>query len=172
MATVGELIKAHTLLRGPTVEHVERLVGSWGMLSDLCFSDLLLFVPRGDGKDSEKPRFVIVGQVRPSTSQTLHKEDLVGHEIDADARPLLATAWRGGEIVDGEVTTENGELARVQCIPVRWQGQLVAVLTRESPVSLIRRQPGELERIYVSVFERFARMIVNGHFPFEQDDLE
>ena len=172
MATVAELTKAHTTLRGPMVEHLERLVGSWGMLSDLCFSDLLLFVPRGAATDSDKPRFVIVGQVRPSTSQTLHKQDLVGHEIDADARPLLATASRDGDIVDGEVTTENGELARVQCIPVRWHGQLVAVLTRESPVSLIRRQPGELERVYVSVFERFARMIVNGDFPFEQDDLE
>ena len=41
MATVAELIKAHTTWRGPMVEHLERLVGSWGMLSDLCFSDLL-----------------------------------------------------------------------------------------------------------------------------------
>ncbi len=174
MATVAELTKAHTTLRGPMVEHLERLVGSWGMLSDLCFSDLLLFVPVGADKDSDTPRFVIVGQVRPSTSQTLHRQDLVGHEIISESRPLVARAWQGGEIVEGEVVTENAEPARVQCIPVRWQGQLVAVLTRESPVSLglVRRQPGELERIYVSVFERFARMIVAGDFPFGQDDLE
>jgi two-component sensor histidine kinase len=102
----------------------------------------------------------------------LHKEDLVGHEIAADARPLVASAWRSGEIVDGEMATENAELARVQCIPVRWESQLVAVLTRESPVSLVRRAPGELERIYVSVFERFARMVVHGVVPFQLDDLE
>jgi two-component sensor histidine kinase len=172
MATVAELTKAHTRLRGPMVEHLERLVGSWGMLSDLCFSDLLLFVPRGKHTGDEPARFVIVGQVRPSTSQTLHREDLVGHEIDEVSRPLVARAWRAGEIVEGEVMTNHGEPARVQCIPVRWQGQLVAVLTRESPVSLIRRAPGELERIYVSVFERFARMIVAGDFPFELDDIE
>ena len=172
MATVAELVKTHTTWRGPMVEHIERLVGSWGMLSDLCFSDLLLFVPRSKPVDGEPSKFVIVGQVRPSTSQTLHREDLVGHEIDEDSRPLVARAWRAGEIVEGEVTTPQGELSRVQCIPVRYQGQLVAVMTRESPVSLVRRQPGELERIYVSVFERFARMVVAGDFPFDLDDLE
>jgi two-component system, sensor histidine kinase PdtaS len=172
MATVAELTKTHTRLRGPMVEHLERLVGSWGMLSDLCFSDLLLFVPSMKTREEDSARFVIVGQVRPSTSQTLHREDLVGHEIEEDSRPLVARAFRGGEIVEGELTTHHGELSRVQCIPVRWQGQLVAVLTRESPVSLIRRAPGELERIYVSVFERFARMVVGGDFPFEMDDLE
>jgi two-component system, sensor histidine kinase PdtaS len=172
VATVAELAKAYTLLSGPAVEHLERLVGSWGMLADLCFSDLLLFVPRAKPKDGEVARFVIAGQVRPSTSQTLHRQDLVGHEIDEVARPLVSRAWRSGEIHEGEVVTENGEPARTQCIPVRWQGQLVAVMTREEPVSLIRRQPGELERVYVSVFERFARMVVCGDFPFTQDDLE
>jgi two-component sensor histidine kinase len=172
MPTVAELTKAHTLLRGPTVEHLERLVGAWGMLADLSFSDLLLFVPLTKQIDAETARFVIVGQVRSSGSQTLHRQDLVGHVVDEAARPMVARAWRGGQIVEGEVVTEQGEPARVQCIPVRWEGQLVAVLTRESPVSLIRRQPGELERVYVSVFERFARMIVNGDFPFEHDDLE
>jgi two-component sensor histidine kinase len=170
--TVAELTKTHTRLRGPMVEHLERLVGSWGMLADLCFSDLLLFVPRIKGRDDEPARFVIVGQVRPSTSQTLHREDLVGHEVDEVSRPLVARAFRVGEIVEGEVVTNHGEPARVQCIPVRWQGQLVAVLTRESPVSLIRRAPGELERVYVSIFERFARMVVAGDFPFSSDDLE
>jgi two-component sensor histidine kinase len=141
-------------------------------LSDLCFSDLLLFVPRFVSDDDATPRFVIVGQVRPSTSQTLHRVDLVGHEVDGDSRPLVARAWSIGELVEGEMTTEFGELARVQCIPVRFEGQLVAVMTRESPVMLIRRQPGELERVYISVFERFARMVIDGDFPFTSDDLE
>src|SRR5438093_225633 len=129
MATVAELMKSHTTLRGATIEHIERLIGSWGMLSDLCFSDLLLFVPRSKPQEGESAKFVIVGQVRPSTSQTLHRQDLVGHEIDESSRPLVARAWRAGEIVEGEVATPQGELSRVQCIPVRWQGQLVAVMT-------------------------------------------
>ena len=61
-------------------------------------------------------------------------------------------------------------MGRLVCIPVRWQGELVAVLTRESALSVGRR-PGELERVYVEVFDRFARMISNGEFPFPIDDL-
>src|SRR5262249_8223914 len=47
------------------------------------------------------------------------------------------------------------------------------VLVRESAPSL-GRPPGELERAYVEVFHRFARMIVNGEFPFppERNQME
>jgi two-component sensor histidine kinase len=55
------------------------------------------------------------------------------------------------------------------CIPVRWQDRLVAVLTRESALAVGRR-PGELERTYVEVFDRLARMISHGAFPFPVDE--
>ena len=45
------------------------------------------------------------------------------------------------------------------------------MLTRESAPSF-GRQPGELERTYVDVFNRFARMIATGDFPFDADDVE
>ena len=162
-----------TELRAPATvteegqDHLRRLMASWGLLADLCFSDLLLFVP-ADGDDDE---FLVYGQMRPTTSQTLHHDDLVGHTVHDDERPLLARAWGLGEIVEGESTvTARGERARVQCIPVRCDGQLVAVLTREAPVLVPGRRPGELERIYVEVFDRLARMIVNGQFPFAVED--
>jgi two-component sensor histidine kinase len=60
---------------------------------------------------------------------------------------------------------------RVLCVPVRHQGQVVAVLSRESLPSM-GREPGELERTYVDVFQRFARMIAAGTFPFAADDPE
>ncbi len=43
------------------------------------------------------------------------------------------------------------------------------MLTRESAPSVGRR-PGELERVYVETFDRFARMIVRGEFPFGGED--
>src|SRR3954469_16618764 len=158
----------HTRLDGPELGHLQRLMGSWGMLADLCFADLLLFVPVAGGEGS---RFIVLGQMRPTTSQTLHREDLVGRIIDEVERPLVARAWRLGEIVEGEITvTARGERARVQCIPVRYSGQLEAVMTREAALAVGRR-PGELEKIYVEVFDRFARMIVAGEFPFASDDV-
>jgi two-component sensor histidine kinase len=166
MATLDELARLHSRLEPTGLGHLKRLVGAWGMLSDLCFADLLLFVPVAGGSGS---RFIVLGQVRPTTSQTLHRDDLVGRIIEEGDRPLVARALRLGEIVEGEITVGRGERARIQCIPVRWRGEVLAVLTRESAPSVGRR-PGELERVYVETFDRFARMIVRGDFPFGGED--
>lgn len=167
MATLAELVREHTKLEEPVTAHLQRLVGSWGTLSDLCFADLLLFVPVAWGAD----RFVVVGQVRPTTNQTLHLEDLVGRVMAAGERPLLARAWQLGSVVEGEVAIPSrGERGRQVVIPVRWQDELVALMTRESALSVGRR-PGELERVYVEVFDRLARMIATGDFPFPLDEV-
>lgn len=164
---MAELARIHTRLEEPELDHLQRLVADWGMLSDLCFADLVLFVPVAGGQGS---RFVVLGQIRPTTNQTLYRDDLVGRIIDEVERPFVARAWRVGEIVEGEVmVTSPGERARLQCIPVHWRHQLAGVMTRESAPSVGRR-PGELERVYVETFDRFARMIVAGEFPFERDD--
>jgi two-component sensor histidine kinase len=168
VATLAELARLHTKIDDGGLEHLQRLVASWGMLSDLCFSDLMLLVPSaGDDK-----RFVVLGQMRPTTSQTLYWEDLVGRIVEEGDRPLVARAWKVGEIVEGEsAAAGRGERARTQCIPVRWKDELVAVMTRESAPSGGRR-PGLLERVYVETFDRFARMIVHGDFPFAEDSAE
>lgn len=147
--------------------HLQRLMATWGMLADLSRADLVLFVPAAPG---DPARFVVHGQMRPTTGQTLHHEDLVGQVVTEADRPLVVRAWRLGEIVEGEAAAGRGERARVQAIPVRWAGELVAVLTRESPLSIGGRRPGELERVYVEMFDRLARMIVVGRFPFVQED--
>ena len=74
-------------------------------------------------------------------------------------------------MVEGEVAIpRRGEHARLVCIPVRWQGQLVALLTRESAL-VVGRRPGQLERVYVEVFDRLARMIAQGTFPYPVDEI-
>ncbi len=155
-------------LNEDALAHLQRLMGSWGMLADLSFADLLLFVPIEDGDGS---RFVVLGQMRPSTSQTLHRDDLVGVTIDHGERPLVARSWQLGEIVEGEQIIDAGraELARSQCIPVRSNGRVVAILARESAYNVVRRS-GELERAYIDIFNGFARMIVDGVFPFASDE--
>ena len=157
MASLNELARLHTSLTGRGVSHLQRLAAGWGLLSDFCFADLLLFVPT---KDSEGDRFIVLGQVRPSTSQTVHRADWVGVSVTAEERPLVARAYQLGEIIEGETTIAAlKERVRVLCIPVRCAGEVIGVLTRESAPSF-GRQPGELERTYVDIFNRFARMIV------------
>lgn len=166
MATLAELVQEHTKLADPIVAHLQRLVTGWGVLSDLCFADLLLFVPVSDATNE----FVIAGQVRPTTSQTLHLDDLIGQVVDPGERQIVARARQLGSIVEEEVRlSSRSEPVRLVCIPVRWQGELVAIMSRESALSVGRR-PGLLERVYVEVFDRLARMIARGEFPFPVDE--
>ena len=175
MASAIELARSSTDLPPAAVRHLQRLVASWGLLADLSFADLLLFAPVTRGPDvspdGQGPRFVIIGQVRPLTSQTLERGDLVGTHVSEVERPNVATSLRTGQILDGERThADLREPVREVCIPVRWRGEVIAVLTRETTPS-VGRQPGELERTYVAIFNRLATMIASGEFPFADDAL-
>jgi two-component sensor histidine kinase len=179
VASLAEILRTRSRLTLAELVHLQRLVASWNLLADFCFSDLLLFVPvgeAGEGGGAEGAGgeadgdFLVAGHVRPSTSQTLYRQDLVGELLDDQQRPLVARAMRLGEIIEGEITVNSiRERVRVLCIPVKVGGRTIAVLSRESTPS-VGRSPGELERTYVSIFNRFARMIASGEFPFPEDD--
>jgi two-component system, sensor histidine kinase PdtaS len=160
MATLGELCRQHTSLTRDEIRHLQQLLSEWGMLADLCFADLLLYVP--SGSDSE---WIIVAQVRPATGQTIYLADEVGVAAENE-RPLLTSAFETGEICEGELPLEHlPEPARMMAIPVRFGGKPIAVLSREWS-SRNTRQLGELERTYLGIFQRFAAMIAEGTFPF------
>ncbi len=168
MASLAEIVRTRSRLSLAELVHLQRLVASWGLLADFCFSDLLLFAPA----DDEGAHFAVLGQIRPTTNQTLYRHDLLGEVTDEAERPLIARSYRLGEIIEGEVTDPViRERVRMLCIPVRWQGTTIAVLSRESAPS-VGRAPGELERIYIEIFNRFARMIAAGEFPFVAEDSE
>jgi len=170
MATLTELARFNTRLDGRAVNHLQRLVAGWGLLADFCFADLLLFAPTAESADDD--RFLVLAQVRPSTSQTVYRADWIGTVVDEEERPLVARAFRLGEIIEGDITISAlKERVRVLCIPVRCRGEVIGVLTRESAPSF-GRQPGELERTYVDIFNRFARMIASGDYPFDAQDSE
>jgi two-component system, sensor histidine kinase PdtaS len=163
VATLADLARTHTSLDRDDVAHLQRLVGDWGMLADFCFADLLLYAPVGDG------RWLVLAQVRPVTSQTIYQADWVGSWANDTERPLLARVLATGEAAEAEVDVEGlPERTRMQALPVRREGRLVSVLTREwSP--RVGRQPGELERHYLAIFDRFARMIATGAFPYPKE---
>lgn len=153
-------------LEGGRKRHLEQLIAEWHILADLCFSDLFLWVPVDDAAE----RFVVVGQVRPSTSQTLYRTDMIGEESAEADRPNVYRSFHLGQIIDGRHVVEPiRELVREVCIPVRLDGQVIAILTRETP-ALIGRSPGELERVYAQIFNDFAWMISQGDFPFDRPD--
>jgi two-component sensor histidine kinase len=169
VSTLDDLALARTTLGGADLLHVERLAAAWRPLADLSFADLLLLAPIAG---EEGHRFVVLAQVRPVTGQTNYPQDLVGNVVDEVERPLLARCWREGEIVRADAPALGSkERVRVQCVPVRRRGRLIALMLREEPMTLARRS-GELERVYAETFERFAGMIVDGTFPFDVDEVE
>ncbi|MGY6501319.1 MAG: sensor histidine kinase [Acidimicrobiales bacterium] len=173
MASLAELAREHTTLDRDEIAHLQRLVAGWGLLADFCFADLLLFTKADrSAAPGEEPGFLVLGHIRPTTSQTLYRNDLIGQILSAEERPLVARACRHGEIIEGEITVSPiQERVRVQCIPVRWDGRVVGLMTRDS-APLVGRQPGELERTYVEIFHRLAAMIANGDFPYTTEDSD
>src|SRR4051794_7927860 len=130
MASLAELLRANTRLDELRQAHLQRLVASWGPLADICFADLLLFVRIAGEQDN---RYVVVGQVRPTTNQTVYRQDFVGEVLDDVERPLVDRAFRTGEIVEGETNRSPlHDRVRVLCIPVRWHGDVIGVVSRES----------------------------------------
>ena len=52
MSALGDLLAARTALSDDEVNHLQRLVGEWQLVSDLSFADLVLWVPSGpDGAE-------------------------------------------------------------------------------------------------------------------------
>ncbi|MBM3827901.1 MAG: sensor histidine kinase [Actinobacteria bacterium] len=160
MATLAELIRQHTEISKDDTAHLQQLIGEWGMLADLCFADMLLHLPSTHGS------WVVGAQVRPATGQTIYRTDLVDTEANAQEARLLAEAMKSGQICEGELHKQGmGDSVHVLAVPVHGENGQIAVLTREWS-SKTSRQPGELERTYLSIFHRFAEMIAQGSFPF------
>ena len=160
MAGLAELARHAARLSEPEIDHLQRLVATWSLLADLCFSDLMLF-----GEKNES--FVVLGQIRPTTGQTYFPTDWIGRELPTAERPLVSECFATGDVIDGFLVSEShDEQILERCIPVRYEGRTIAVLTRES-ASSTSRQPGVLEQVYVETFDRLAEMVADGTFPFK-----
>jgi two-component sensor histidine kinase len=141
-------------LSNDAIEHLHGLMAGWQLIADLAFADLLLFLPV---EDSES--FRIVGQLRPYTARTLHPADLVGEVVEPTWHPYVERAWREGR------RQRSLEPILIDTVPVRHQGEIVAVLSVESP-EIPARPTGRLEASYLGAAEAMLEMVADGAFPF------
>lgn len=162
MSTLGDLLADHTVLPGDAVDHLHAVVGEWQLLADLSFADYLMWVCRDDGV------LVCVAQCRPNTAPTVRQADEVGRVAGVAELPLVAGAFATGAITAqadlGQQVLRSATRSAVEAIPVRHGGQVVAVLTRKSALTL-DRQSSPLEAAYLECAADLVQMLSEGSFP-------
>jgi two-component sensor histidine kinase len=164
MSALGDLLHSSTQLGEGAIDHLQALVGEWSLLSDLSFADLLLLVAPATQRAGEE--FLVVAQVRPATGPTAYQNDLVGRLFTAAQRPAVATAWTERRIVrEGDPEWSSGVPVREEAIPVRYDGDVVAVLARDTNLATAR-SPSPLELAYLRSSSDLAQMVAEGSFPF------
>jgi two-component sensor histidine kinase/PAS domain-containing protein len=184
------LAARHTDLDGAELDHLQRLLVSWGVLADLSFSDLLLLAPAARAGPGQ---LVVLGQTRPTTGATLLRLDLVGALQPMSEWPWAVQALHSGQIVTGvaavpvsaplrapgeelTVVSDTGETpavpetARLECVPVRFVDEPIAVMVRVGALEG-RRRTGKLERVYRDLYQGLVAMMVTGDYPFAGEEF-
>jgi two-component sensor histidine kinase len=166
MVTLADRIRQASTLSVEQAEHLRSLCSTWQILADLSFSDLFLFVPVPAGDGSSADAFEILAQLRPFTSQTLYSQDMVGTRVTQPEQPIVERAYREGRIwAQDEPVLVDGLPIRMDAVPVRFNGDVIAVVTKEGSPGTWRR-PGRLEEVYLEAADHISSMICNGDFPF------
>ncbi len=172
MSTPAELAQLHAVLDTDELSHLHRLMGSWSLLADLSFSDLVLVVPvSGFEGGPGGSRLVVLGQIRPSNRATRLTQDLVGQSPVEEEWSIVAQALDKGEIVRGEIEgiTAAGAIPS-EAIPVRYANRVIAVVVRIGREDA-RPSTSSYERTYLDAFERLAEMVAESAFPFPDNDV-
>lgn len=170
MPTIQDVFARATHLRPPDVEWLHLLIGDWQLVSDLSFSDLVLWVRLDAG--AADPEFqvresdwMVATHVRPNTGPLVFFDDLVGCRAASERRALLDTCARKKRIVkDAEARHYDETAVRQEAIPVVRSGRVIAVLTRHSNAAMTR-VPSRLDLTYLGVAEHLCEMIAAGEFP-------
>jgi two-component sensor histidine kinase len=148
---------------GPAqIDHCRRLVADWQLLADLSFADLTLWVPLPEGP------WWCVAQVRPLTAPTSRPEDMVGVEVAGDEAHPFRLAYREGRpVTEGAPDWSGPAPRRLEVIPVRHDGVVVAVLARDTNLA-VTRAPSTLELTYLDIAADLCLMVSAGTFPPEK----
>jgi two-component system, sensor histidine kinase PdtaS len=90
----------------------------------------------------------------------------------AAAKPSVTRAFAEGTIVrDGDPDWSTGVPVREEAIPVPFDGEVIAVVTREANLSMVRA-PSQLELTYLQAANELSQMLAEGNFPFPGEDPE
>src|SRR3954449_1262069 len=160
VASLIELVRAHTDLDPEDVAWLQLLQADWQIIADLSFADLILWLPDHAGRG-----FWAAGQMRPTTGPTAYVDDVLGTFVPAGRRPMLDAAYAQGRLVrEGDPEWRDDVPVRVETIPVRRAGRVIAVVARNTNLLGVRT-PSRLELSYLQTAADLTQMIAHGYFP-------
>jgi len=152
-----------------TINQAHRLrevVADWQLLSDLSFADLILWVPIRKDVKLWPTGHVAVAHIRPTTAATVFVNDVIGDEVMWGSRSRIDDALSSGEIIRNSEPERIGELMiKEETIPVTFEGQVIAVISRHRNSELMR-SPSSLELNYREIAHSLYRMVSEGSFPY------
>ena len=166
MAQLEDLVRGRSPLTREQVHRLHELTADWQMLSDLSFADLILWVPIRKDSKSWPTGHIAVAHIRPTTAATVFAHDVIGDEISWGTRGRIDAALSNGEIIRDSEPERVGELLiKEETIPVAFEGQVIAVISRHRNAELMR-SPSRLELNYREIAHNLYRMVSEGTFPY------
>ncbi|MEV5000827.1 sensor histidine kinase [Nocardioides sp. LML1-1-1.1] len=160
MPSLSAIARRHTSLTPGDIAWLQLLQADWQVIADLSFADLVLWLP-----DREGTGFWAGDQMRPTTGPTAYVDDIVGTFLPTGRRTLVDTAWEHGRIArEGDPEWRDDVPVRIEAIPVRHDGKVVAVISRNTNLLGVRT-PSLLEINYLQAASDLAHMIAAGRFP-------
>jgi two-component sensor histidine kinase len=160
MPSLSELVRSHTDLDAEDVAWLQLIQADWQIVADLSFADLVLWLPDREGRG-----FWAGAQMRPTTGPTAYVDDVVGTFVPTGRRPMLDAAYGQGRLVrEGDPEWRDHVPVRVETIPVRRAGRVIAVIGRHTNLLGVRT-PSRLELSYLQTAADLTQMIAAGAFP-------
>ena len=161
MASLIELVRAHTDLDADDVAWLQLLQADWQIIADLSFADLVLWLPGPRGHAASGP----AGRCGPRPAPRRTSTTSSAPSCPAGRRPHLDIAYAEGRLVrEGDPEWRDDVPVRAETIPVRRGRRVIAVVGRNTNLLGVRT-PSRLELSYLQTAADLTQMIAGGHFP-------
>jgi two-component sensor histidine kinase len=110
---------------------------------------------------------IAIAHIRPTTAATVFTNDVIGDEIAWGIRTNIDEALSHGEIIrDSQFEQPGTMLVKEEAIPVTFNGQAIAVISRHRDVEQMRTA-GKLEINYREIAHQLYQMVAEGNFPYK-----
>ena len=161
------LLGSRTTITLDQADRLRELVANWQLLADLSFADLILWVPIRKDIKMWPSGHIAIAHIRPTTAATVFTNDVIGDEIAWGIRTNIDEALSHGEIVrDSQLEPPGTMLVKEEAIPVTFNGQAIAVISRHRDVEQMRTA-GKLEINYREIAHQMYQMVAEGNFPYK-----